>query len=356
LQIADLGRRKSMTVKVGINGFGRIGRLIVRIWAGRIRRGEEVPFDIVAVNSRSSTKVKGHTLKHDTVYHKFNCEYDESTNDIHLPDIGKTIKCLIVGTPGELPWADMGVDIAVEATGKFTKRVDCLKHIEAGAKKVFISAPGKGDGPDLTVVWGINHTDFDPDKHAIVSNASCTTNCLAPMVKVLNDNLGIEAGLMCTTHAYTASQNILDNSHKDLRRARACACNIIPTTTGAAKAVALVLPEVKGKLTGYALRVPTPTVSLVDLTCMVKKDTDADSVNALFKEAAEGAMKGVIKYETEPTVSSDHEGTNYSTIFDSEFTQVIGGRLVKTLGWYDNEWGYTEALVDVLIHMIKKSF
>jgi len=345
-----------MTVKVGINGFGRIGRLIVRIWAERIRRGDEVPFDIVAVNSRSSTKIKGHMLKYDTVYHRFNCEPDESTDEIHLPDIGKSIKCLICPTPSDLPWKDMGVDIAVEASGKFNKRVDAQKHLDIGAKKVFLSAPGKGEGPDVTVVWGVNHTDYDPAKHNIVSNASCTTNCLAPMVRVLHDNLGIEAGIMCTVHAYTGSQNILDNSHKDLRRARACACNIIPTTTGAAKAVGLVVPEVMGKMTGYALRVPTPTVSLVDLTCMVGKDTDAKSVNAMFEKAANGPMKGVIKYETEPTVSSDHEGTRYSTIFDSEFTQVMGGKLVKTLGWYDNEWGYTEALVDVLNHMIEKSF
>ena len=345
-----------MTAKVAINGFGRIGRLIVRIWAERLRRGEDVPFDIVAVNSRSATKIKGHTLKYDTVYHRFNCETDESGNEIRLPDIGKTIKCLIVNSPSELPWKDMGVDIAVEATGKFTKREDCKKHLDAGAKKVFISAPGKGDGPDLTVVWGVNHKLYDPKAHNIVSNASCTTNCLAPMVKVLNENCGIEAGLMTTVHSYTSSQNVLDNSHKDLRRARACACNIIPTSTGAAKAVGLVIPEVKGKLSGYALRVPTPSVSLVDLTCWVKNEVTADSINAMFKNAADGAMKGIIKYETDPTVSSDHEGTKFSTIFDGEFTQVMGGHLVKTIAWYDNEWGYTEALVDVLAHMVKTTF
>ncbi len=343
-----------MTVKVGINGFGRIGRLILRIWADRIRRGQEVPWDIVAVNSRSSTRIKGHTLRYDTVYHKFDCEYDEDANEIRLPDLGKTIKCLIHNKPEDLPWADLGVDVAIEATGKFTKRVDCLKHIESGAKKVFISAPGKGDGPDVTVVYGVNHTDYDPARHNIVSNASCTTNCLAPVTKVLQDKLGIEAGLMLTIHAYTATQNILDNSHKDLRRARACACNLIPTTTGAAKAVGMVIPEVKGKMTGYAIRVPTPTVSVVDLTCWVQKDTTAEEVNSFFKEAAEGSMKGVIKYETDPTVSSDHEKTVYSAIYDADLTMVIGGKLVKTVSWYDNEWGYTEALCDVLDYMVNK--
>ncbi|HDS30342.1 MAG TPA: type I glyceraldehyde-3-phosphate dehydrogenase [Firmicutes bacterium] len=343
-----------MTVKVGINGFGRIGRLIVRIWANALRRGEKLPWDIVAVNSRSNTKVKGHTLRYDTIYGRFDCEYDESTDEIHLPDIGKTIKCLVVNDPSELPWKEMGVDISVEATGKFTDRVGCQKQLDAGAKKVFISAPGKGDGPDLTVVYGINHKLYDPSKHAIISNASCTTNCLAPMAKVLNDNLGIEAGLMVTIHAYTHTQNLLDNSHKDLRRARAAACNLIPTTTGAAKAVGLVIPELKGKLTGFAIRVPTPTVSFVDLTCMVKKETDENEVKMLFKEAAEGPMKGIIYYETEPTVSSDHEGTRYSAIFDSEFCHVMGGKLVKCIGWYDNEWGYTEALNMMLTHMVEK--
>jgi glyceraldehyde-3-phosphate dehydrogenase type I len=343
-----------MTVKVGINGFGRIGRLIVRIWADRLRKGEDVPWDIVAVNSRSKTRIKGHTLKYDTVYHKFDCEIDEDADEIRIPDLGKTIKCLTANDPSELPWKEMGVDISVEATGKFTDRKGCMKQIEAGASKVFISAPGKGEGPDITVVWGINHTDYDPSAHKIVSNASCTTNCLAPMVKVLNDGLGIEAGIMLTIHAYTSSQNILDNSHKDLRRARACACNMIPTSTGATKAVGLVIPEVQGKLTGYAIRVPTPTVSFVDLTCWVGRETSKEEVNEIFKAASEGSMKGVIKYETDPTVSSDHEGTKFSAIFDADLTQVMGGRLVKTLGWYDNEWGYTEALVDMLTYMVNK--
>ncbi len=345
-----------MAAKVGINGFGRIGRLILRIWAERLRKGEKLPWDIVAINSRSSTKTKGHTLRYDTVYHRFDCEYDEGANEVRLPDIGKTIKCLVHNDPSELPWKDLGVDIAVEATGKFNEREACMKHIKAGAKKAFLSAPGKGDGPDLTVVWGVNHTDYDPKKHVIVSNASCTTNCLAPLAKVLHEGLGIQAGLMLTIHAYTSTQNILDNSHKDLRRARAAACNMIPTSTGAAKAVGLVLPQLKGKLTGFAIRIPTPTVSFIDLTCIVGKDTTVEEVNNLFKVAAEGPMKGIIKYETEPSVSSDHEKTPYSTIYDAELTEVMGGRLVKTLAWYDNEWGYTEALVDVLTHMVKKGF
>jgi glyceraldehyde-3-phosphate dehydrogenase type I len=344
-----------MTMKIGINGFGRIGRLIVRIWAERLRNGENLPWDIVAVNSRSNTKIKGHTLKYDTVYHRFDCDYDENANEIYLKDIGKTIKCLTVNEPAALPWKDMGIDFAVEATGKFTEREKCMKHIDAGAKKVFITAPGKGEGPDLTVVWGINHEKYDPSKHVIISNASCTTNCLAPMARVLHDGLGIEAGLMLTIHAYTATQNILDNSHKDLRRARACACNLIPTSTGAAKAVGLVIPEMKGKMTGYAIRVPTPTVSIVDLTCWVGKATTKEGVNELFKVAAEGPLKGIIKYETDLTVSSDHEKTTYSTVFDPDLTLVTGDRLIKTVAWYDNEWGYTHALVDVLNHMVKKS-
>lgn len=343
-----------MTVKVGINGFGRIGRLIVRIWAERLRNGEDLPWDIVAVNSRSNTKIKGHTLKFDTVYHRFDCEYNEDKNEIYLKDIGKTIKCITTSDPSELPWKELGVDISVEATGKFTDRVGCMKQIDAGAKKVFITAPGKGEGPDLTVVWGINHEEYDPSKHNIVSNASCTTNCLAPMTRVLQDGLGIEAGLMLTIHAYTATQNILDNSHKDLRRSRACACNLIPTSTGAAKAVGLVIPEVKGKMTGYAIRVPTPTVSIVDLTTWVGKPTSKDEVNMLFQTAAEGPMKGVIKYETDLTVSSDHERTTFSAVFDPDLTTVIGDRLVKTVAWYDNEWGYTHALVDVLNYMVNK--
>lgn len=343
-----------MTVKVGVNGFGRIGRLILRIWAERIRKGEDMPWDIVAVNSRSSTKIKGHTLKFDSVYHRFDCEYDESADEIRLPDIGKTVKCLIHNDPSELPWKDMGVDIAVEATGKFADRKGSMKHLDAGANRVFISAAGKGEGPDVTVVYGVNHEDYDPEKHKIVSNASCTTNCVAPMAKILHDAFGIECGLMMTAHSYTSSQNLLDNSHKNLRRGRAAALNLVPTTTGATKAVALVIPDLKGKLDGYAIRTPTPTVSMVDLTCWVQKDTSVDEVNAKFKEAADGPMKGVVKYETEETVSTDHEKTMYSTVFDVELTRVIGGRLVKICAWYDNEWGYTEKLVDVLNYMVEK--
>lgn len=343
-----------MTVKVGINGFGRIGRLVVRIWAEALRNGEQLPWDIVAVNSRSKTKIKGHTLKYDTVYGRFDCEYDEDKDEIYLPDLGKTIKCLVANTPDELPWKEMGVDVSVEATGKFTDRKGCQAQLDAGAKRVFITAPGKGEGPDLTVVYGINHKLYDPAKHVIVSNASCTTNCLAPMAKVLNDSLGIEAGLMVTVHAYTATQNLLDNSHKDLRRARAAACNLIPTTTGAAKAVGIVIPELKGKLTGFAIRVPTPTVSFVDLTCWVGKDVDEEDVREIYREAGEGSMKGIIYYETDPTVSSDYAGTKYSAIFDAEFCRVIGGKLVKVIGWYDNEWGYTVALNEVLTYMVEK--
>lgn len=339
-------------IKVGINGFGRIGRLIVRIWAERLRQGKDVPFDIAAVNSRSRTGIKGHNLKYDTIYGRFDCEYDEDADEIRLPDLGKTIRCLQCLEFSELPWEDLGVQVAIEATGKCRARPGCKKHFISGAKRVLLTAPGKG--PDLTLVWGVNHELYDPAQHAIISNASCTTNCLAPLVKVLHESLGIVAGVMTTIHAVTPSQNLLDNSHKDLHRARAATWNMIPTTTGAAKAIGLVIPELNGKLTGFAIRVPTPTVSIVDLTCLLGKETDKNGVNEIFRAASEGLMKDIIHYETEPTVSSDYEGTCYSAIFDPAWTRVIGGRLVKIIGWYDNEWGYVEALLNVLNHMIGK--
>lgn len=343
-----------MTVKVGINGFGRIGHLIYRDWAQRIRKGQNMPYEIVAANDVTDAKTLAHTLKYDTAYGLFDCSCDVDKSEIHVPDIGRTIKILSIKDPAELPWKDLGVDIVVESTGKFTDGEGCSKHIKAGAKKVLISAPGKGEGIDLTVVHGVNHTLYDASKHNIISNASCTTNCLAPIAKVLNDNLGIEAGLMTTVHSYTADQRLVDGIHKDYRRARAAAYNMIPTTTGAAKAIGLVIPELSGKMSGYAVRVPTLTVSFVDLVCWVKKPTTVNEINSIFKAAAEGPMKGTISYETEPKVSSDFIGSNYSANFDPEYTMVTGDRLVKILAWYDNEWGYVRTMNDILSYMVQQ--
>jgi glyceraldehyde 3-phosphate dehydrogenase len=348
------GGQNNMTVKVGINGFGRIGRIIARNWAGRLRHGEKVPWDIVAVNDITTPKIMEHTLKYDTIYHKFDCELDEAASEIQLKDLGKKIKLLSYRDPAELPWKDMGVDVVIESTGIFTDRPGCEKHLKAGAKKVFISAPGKGDGPDLTVVHGVNHELYDPKKHNIISNASCTTNCLAPVAKVLHEGIGIEAGLMTTIHAYTHDQNLVDGIHKDLRRARAAAINMVPTSTGAAKAVGLVIPALKGKLTGYAVRVPVPTVSFVDLTCWMLKATKVEEINSMMKAAAEGPMKGIISYETEPKVSSDFIGSVYSSNFDSEYTQVVCDKMVKVIAWYDNEWGYVQTMNDIVTYVVNK--
>jgi glyceraldehyde 3-phosphate dehydrogenase len=342
-----------MTVKVGINGFGRIGHLIYRNWAQKVIRGEQLGWEIVAANDVTDAKTLCHTLKYDTVYREFGCSVDEKTSVINVPGLQTPLNMISYKDPLELPWKDMGVEFVIEATGKFTDRGGCEKHLKAGAKRVIISAPGKGD-IDLTVVHGVNHELYDPGKHFIMSNASCTTNCLAPIAKVLNDSLGIEAGLMTTVHSYTADQRLVDGIHSDFRRARAAACNMIPTTTGAAKAVGLVIPELKGKLTGFAVRVPTPSVSFVDLVCWLKKATKVEEVNEMFKAASEGAMKGIIRYETEPKVSSDFIAMEYSSIVDPEYTMVVGDKLVKILGWYDNEWGYVHTLTDVLTYMVKK--
>jgi glyceraldehyde 3-phosphate dehydrogenase len=326
-----------VTVRVGINGFGRIGR---NFWRAAAASNHDI--EIVAANDLGDVETMAHLLKHDSVLGTLSEEVKATGDGIQVG--GKTIKILAEKDPGKLPWSDLGVDVVVESTGLFTKADDARKHVdEGGAKKVLISAPAKGE--DLTVVLGVNDDSYDGSQ-TIVSNASCTTNCLAPMVKVLNDNFGIEQGLMTTVHAYTADQNLQDGPHKDLRRARAAAVNVVPTSTGAAKAIGLVLPELNGKLDGYAMRVPVPTGSVTDLTATVSKNVTEDEVNAAFRTAAaSGRLQGVLRYSEEPIVSSDIVTDPHSTIFDAPLTKVIGNQ-VKIVGWYDNEWGYSNRLVD----------
>lgn len=336
-----------MKIKVGINGFGRIGRNVLRIV-------EEMPkdnFEIVAINARANSTTLAHLFKYDSCYGIFNGTVkikDEDT--IFIND--NEIKILRYDNPGEIPWKDYGVDIVIESTGKFVKREDCLKHLENGAKKVIITAPGKNE--DKTIVMGVNEEEYDENIHNIISNASCTTNCLAPFAKVLDKEFGIEKGLMTTIHAYTNDQRILDKSHKDLRRARAAGESMIPTTTGAAKAVAKVLPQLEGKLNGFAVRVPTPTVSLVDLVCILKKDTTVEEVNAAFKKASETYMKGILGYSEEPLVSIDYRGDERSSIVDGLSTMSMGSRMFKVVSWYDNEWGYSSRTVDLVDFVAEK--
>lgn len=325
-------------MKFAINGFGRIGRSVLR--AALERKAEGV--EIVAINDLDSPATLAHLLKYDSVHGTFPGTV-EAREDAIIID-GREIRITAIREPEKLPWKEMGVETVLECTGLFTAREAASKHLEAGAKKVFISAPAKG--PDLTICYGINQDDYDPAKHHILSNASCTTNCLAPVVKVLLDEFGIERGLMTTVHAYTNDQRILDLPHKDLRRARAAALSMIPTTTGAAKAVAEVIPEVKGKLTGMAIRVPTPNVSLVDFTANLSRKASAEEVNAAFKRAAEGPMKGVLNYSEEPLVSIDYNHSPYSSSVDALSTIVIDD-MVKVLAWYDNEWGFSNRMVDV---------
>ncbi len=328
-----------MTTKVAINGFGRIGRLVLRTILER--HPEEL--EVVAINDLFDTKTNAHLFKHDTTYGRFagTVEYTEGTITVN----GHEIKAFAERDPAKLPWGEMGVEIVIEATGIFRKREGAAKHLEAGAKKVIITAPATN--PDVTVVLGVNDGDYDPEKHNIISNASCTTNCLAPVAKVINDTFGIEYGLMTTIHSYTNDQKILDQGHKkDLRRARAAAANMIPTTTGAAKALALVIPELKGKFDGFAVRVPTITVSLVDFSAIVSRDVTVEEVNAALKAAAEGPMKGILGYETEPLVSMDYKGDPRSSIVDAGMTKVMG-RMVKIISWYDNEWGYSSRVADL---------
>jgi len=335
-----------MAIKVGINGFGRIGRLLYR---SAIERNANI--DFVAVNDLADAKTLAHLLKYDSVHGRFNGSVE--VKDGNLVVCGKELKVLSQRDPAQLPWKDLGVYLAVESTGLFRDRASASKHLQAGAKKVLISAPA-GD-PDITIVLGVNDQLYDHEKHNILSNASCTTNCLAPTAKVLNDNFGLKTGLMTTAHAYTNDQKVQDLVHKDLRRARAAAVNIIPTTTGAAKAVGLVLPECAGKLNGIALRVPTPDVSIVDLVAILEKEATAEEINAAFKKAAEGPLKGILEYTEDPIVSSDVLHSTYSAVFDAQSTMVIGdkGNFVKVLSWYDNEWGFSCRMVD-FIEMIGK--
>lgn len=327
-----------MKPKVAINGFGRIGRQVFRV------NLEKNYFEVVAINDLTDAKTLAHLLKYDSNYGSIQNEVT-STEDGIVVD-GKSYKVLKEKDPERLPWKELGVDFVIESTGFFTDRAGAAKHLTAGAKKVIISAPGKD--ADFTVVLGVNDENYDSAKHHIISNGSCTTNCLAPVAKVLNDNFEIEKGLMTTIHSYTNDQKILDLPHEDLRRARAAALSMIPTTTGAAKAIGLVLPELNGKLNGFAIRVPTPTVSLVDLTCVVKKATTTEEVNAKLKKAAEGVMKGYLGYSELPLVSMDYKHSPLSSIVDALSTEVIGGNLVKVLAWYDNEWGYSCRVVDLI--------
>ncbi len=333
-------------VKVGINGFGRIGREVFRAAFGNPE------IDIVAVNDLGDAAALAHLLKYDSVHGTFQAEV--SCDGEHLVVDGKTITVTAQMDPAKLPWGELGVDIVVEATGRFTDANAAKAHLEAGAKKVIISAPAKNE--DITIVMGVNQDKYDPAKHNIISNASCTTNCLAPFTKVLLENFGIESGLMTTVHSYTNDQRILDLPHKDLRRARAAAMSIIPTTTGAAKAVSLVLPEVKGKLNGFAMRVPTPNVSITDLTVLLSKDTTAEEINAAMKKAAEGELKGIMGYNELPLVSRDYNGCPLSSIVDGLSTMMVGPRMAKVVSWYDNEWGYSNRVVDLAIYIGKKGF
>ncbi len=328
-----------MSKKVAINGFGRIGRLVLRTILER--HPEEL--EVVAINDLFDTKTNAHLFKHDTTYGRFPGEVSYTEGSITVN--GHEIKAFAERDPAKLPWGEMGVDIVIEATGIFRKREGAAKHLEAGAKKVIITAPATN--PDVTIVLGVNDSDYDPEKHNIISNASCTTNCLAPVAKVINDTFGIEYGLMTTIHSYTNDQKILDQGHKkDLRRARAAAANMIPTTTGAAKALALVIPELKGRFDGFAVRVPTITVSLVDFSAIVSRDVTVEEVNAALQAAAEGPMKGILGYETEPLVSMDYKGDSRSSIVDAGMTKVMG-RMVKIISWYDNEWGYSSRVADL---------
>jgi glyceraldehyde 3-phosphate dehydrogenase len=330
-----------MAIRVGINGFGRIGRQVLRA----AKEQGVADLDFVAVNDLTDTRTLAHLFKYDSVHRTYSGDVSSSADSITVD--GVDIKVLTSKDPAELPWKDLGVDVVLESTGRFTKAEDARKHLTAGAKKVLISAPAKGE--DITIVMGINSDKYDPAIHNIVSNASCTTNCLVPMVQVIRQNFGFRHGSMLTVHSYTNDQQILDLPHKDLRRARAAALSMIPTTTGAAKATALVIPEVKGKIDGLSIRVPTPDVSFTDLTVEVERATTVAEVNAAFRAAAEsGPLEGILEYTEEELVSSDYIGNPASCILDAKVTNVVDGTLVKVSGWYDNEWGYASRCVDML--------
>jgi len=333
-----------MSIKVGINGFGRIGRNIMRAAMAH----DDI--DIVAVNDLTDTATLAHLLKYDSILGNLKADIKADGDTITVD--GDKFKVLSQKDPALLPWKDLGVEVVFEGTGRFTKREDAAKHLAAGAKKVIITAPAKG--PDVTVVMGVNHEAYDPAKHQIISNASCTTNCLAPVAKVLHETFGINKGWMTTVHAYTNDQQLLDLPHKDLRRARAAALSMIPTTTGAASAVGEVLPALKGKLDGISIRVPTPNVSMGDLTAVLNKKATAEEVNGAFKAAADGAYKGIIEFVTAPLVSIDFRGNPHSAMIDAPYTKVLDGDLLKILAWYDNEWGYSSRCVDLLRYMAKR--
>ncbi|HEY3281204.1 MAG TPA: type I glyceraldehyde-3-phosphate dehydrogenase [Armatimonadota bacterium] len=338
-----------MSIRVGINGFGRIGRISYRAMFENFADQIEV----VAVNDLTAAATNAHLLKYDTNYGHFPGTVEVGDNAIVVN--GKAIKVLAERDPAKLPWGDLGVDVVLESTGFFTDATKAKAHIDAGAKKVLISAPAKNE--DITIVLGVNDGDYDPKKHNIISNASCTTNCLAPVAKVLQDNFGIEQGFMNTIHAYTNDQRVADQAHSDLRRARAAAQSMIPTTTGAAKAISLVMPELKGKMHGLSMRVPTATVSVVDLTLNLSKATTAEDINKAFRAAAaEGPLKGILGVSDEPLVSVDYKGDDRSSIVDALSTMMIGDKFAKILSWYDNEWGYSNRIAELLVLMAKKGF
>ena len=334
-----------MPVRVGINGFGRIGRNVFRA-----AQAKQTDIEWVAVNDITDTKTLAHLLKYDSTYGPFPGEVEATDNGIRVD--GTEVKVLAERDPGALPWGELGVDVVIESTGFFTDRENAAKHLDAGAKKVLISAPAKGE--DVTVALGVNFDDaYDKDNHHVISNASCTTNCLAPFAKVVHEAVGIKHGLMTTIHAYTADQRLIDAPHKDLRRARAAAINLVPTSTGAAKAVGLVIPELQGKLHGFAVRAPVPTGSVVDLTFEANRETSVEEVNEAFKAVADkGKLEGILAYSEDPLVSTDIQGTSFSSIVDGGLTAVIDGTLVKVVSWYDNEWGYSNRCVDVVQRLL----
>jgi glyceraldehyde 3-phosphate dehydrogenase len=347
VEIRDATHRRisTMATRVGINGFGRIGRQALRVLLERYR-----DIEVVAINDLGDAKTAAHLFKYDSTYGSY--PGSVSLDDGALSVDGRRSKLLCERNPASLPWSPLGVDLVIESTGFFTDALKAKAHLDAGAKHVIISAPAKNE--DITIVLGVNEDKYDPSKHKIVSNASCTTNCLAPVVKVLSDELGIEKGAMTTVHSYTNDQRILDFPHEDLRRARAAAINIIPTTTGAAKALHLVVPEVKGKMDGFSLRVPTPTVSIVDVVVQTKKPTTKDGVNDLFRKYAGDRMKGILGVSDEPLVSTDYKGDARSSIVDALSTMVIGETLVKVVSWYDNEWGYANRVADLVAFVFEK--
>jgi len=334
-----------MAMRVAINGFGRIGRAFLR--ASKGNNG----FTVVAINDLTDAKTLAHLLKYDSVHGIFKAEVKAGDGNINVD--GAEIKILALTEPEKLPWKDLGVDVVIESTGRFTDKPSASKHIDAGAKWVIISAPAKE--PDITICMGVNEETLDPGKHKVISNASCTTNCLAPVAKVIHNEFKINKGLMTTIHSYTNDQRILDLPHKDLRRARAAAMSMIPTTTGAAKAVGLVLPDLKGKLNGFSMRVPTPNVSVVDLVAEVSRDVTAEEVNTVLKRAAEGPLKGILQYSEDLLVSIDFNGNDHSAIVDAKLTMVLEGKMVKVLAWYDNEWGYSSRLRDLILYLNKRA-